>query len=454
MDRIKYKPVLYIPSKTKTEWKTINGGYLESIEFGDIQDAREFVRNYSKAEGFKIYGSTNYDYVAIHQNFTQDYDTECIKVVNIDIEVGSEDGFPDPQLSNQPVTAITCSIDGAFYTFGCGEYKVKQDNVTYTNCTNEKDLLKQFMLNWRKWDADIVTGWNVQGFDIPYLYNRISKLFGEKHAKRLSPVNMIREREYEKFNRKQIEIELIGLPTLDYLEMYRKFTYSQQESYRLDHIAHVELGENKLDYSEVESLHQLYKLDYEKFIDYNIKDVELVDKLEDKMKLIDMALAIAYDAKVVYRDVFTQVRMWDILIHNWLYDQNISIPPKELKEKNTQYAGGYVKDPQIGAHDWVMSFDLNSLYPHLIMQYNISPDTFVGDYVDVTVDELLDKKCPEFASDMCMAGNGYLFKKDKQGFLPKMMDKMYTDRVKAKVKMLESQELLEQVNRRLNDARI
>jgi DNA polymerase elongation subunit (family B) len=162
-----------------------------------------------------------------------------------------------------------------------------------------------------------------------------------------------------------------------------------------------------------------------------------------------MALAIAYDAKVNYGDVFTQVRMWDVLIHNWLYDRNIAIPPKEQKEKNTQYAGAYVKEPQVGAHNWVMSFDLNSLYPHLIMQYNISPDTFTHDFVDVTVDGLLNGEKPEVAADMCVAANGYLFDRKKQGFLPEMMDKMYSDRVVAKKKMLEAQDLLEQVERRL-----
>lgn len=448
-DRVEYKPTLYVPSKSQTTWQSLEGVKLEPITFGDIKDAREFVKQYDDVPNFKIYGSTLYDYVYINENFSQDYDTEFVKVINIDIEVGSEEGFPDPQLANQPVTAITCSIDNAYYTFGCDNYTVKQDNVTYIQCAGEKELLIKFMTHWRHWDADIITGWNVQGFDIPYLYNRIEKLMGEKTAKRLSPVGMIREREFEKFNRKHIEIELIGMTTLDYLELYRKFTYSQQESYRLDHIAHVELGENKLDYSEVETLHQLYKLDYEKFIDYNIKDVELVDKLEDKMKLIDMALAIAYDAKVNYGDVFTQVRMWDVLIHNWLYDRNIAIPPKEQKEKNTQYAGAYVKEPQVGAHNWVMSFDLNSLYPHLIMQYNISPDTFTHDFVDVTVDGLLDGEKPEVAADMCVAANGYLFDRKKQGFLPEMMDKMYSDRVVAKKKMLEAQDLLEQVERRL-----
>jgi len=450
-DRIEYKPTLYVPAKTMTDWQAIDGQFLEPIRFGDIKDARDFVKNYAEVDGFRIFGSTLYDYVAVHQNFTQEYDTEYVKVVNIDIEVGSEEGFPDPQLANQPVTAITCSIDGAYYTFGCGDYTVKHDDITYIQCAGEKELLIQFLTHWRHWDADIVTGWNVQGFDMPYLFNRIKKTLGDKAAKRLSPVGLIGEREYQAFNRTQFEVELVGMTILDYLELYKKFTYSQQESYRLDHIAHVELGENKLDYSEVETLHQLYKLDYEKFIDYNIKDVELVNKLEDKMKLIDMALAIAYDAKVNYRDVFTQVRMWDVLIHNWLYDRNIAIPPKTNKEKNAQYAGAYVKDPQVGMHEWVMSFDLNSLYPHLIMQYGISPDTFIEEIrEEFSLEDAINGKYKN-ETEYSVAANGTCYRKDKQGFLPEMMEKMYNDRVVAKKKMLESQALLEEVNRRLKN---
>lgn len=451
-DRIEYRPQLFVPSKSNSQWSAVDGTKLEPIKFGEIREARDFACKYNEVDGFKIYGSTLYDYVCIHQNFTQEYDTEFIKLASVDIEVGSEDGFPDPQLANQPVTAITVSIHGAYYTFGTLDYKVKSDKVTYYKCTNEREMLANFLRHWRQWDVDVVTGWNISGFDMPYLYNRMTKVLGEKEAKRLSPVGLISEREYVAFNRKHVDVEFVGMSILDYLELYKKFTYSQQESYRLDHIAHVELGESKLDYSEVETLHQLYKLDYEKFIDYNIKDVDLVNKLEDKMKLIDMALAIAYDAKVNYRDVFTQVRMWDVLIHNWLYDRSIAIPPKERKEKNTQYAGAYVKDPQVGMHKWVMSFDLNSLYPHLIMQYNISPDTIIDDeMVDVSVDGLLEGNKPEFPDDMCMAANGCLFTRKRQGFLPEMMGRMYDDRVIAKKKMLEAKTKLEQVNRRLNE---
>jgi len=274
---------------------------------------------------------------------------------------------------------------------------------------------------------------------------------GEKETKRLSPSGIFRERTVTIHNRPHTEFELVGMSTLDYLDLYRKFTYSMQESYRLDHIAHVELGERKLDYSEVETLHQLYKTDYQKFIDYNIRDVELVEQLEDKMRLIEQPLTIAYDAKVNYGDCMTQVRMWDTLIHNYLMDRKVVIPPKINKKKDAQYAGAYVKDPQVGMHKWVMSFDLNSLYPHLIMQYNISPDTFVEDkFETITVDEILDGK-RVIEDNMCMAANGRFFRTERQGFLPEMMERMYDDRVIAKKKMLESQALLEEVNRRLEN---
>jgi len=274
---------------------------------------------------------------------------------------------------------------------------------------------------------------------------------GEKEAKKLSPVGIVNERKYTVNNREQTEYELIGLSVLDYLDLYKKFTYSQQESYRLDHIAFVELDERKLDYSEVETLHQLYKTDHQKFIDYNIKDVELIVKLEDKMRLIEQAMVIAYDAKVNYADVFTQVRMWDVLIHNYLLEKNIVVPPKTGQKKDSQFAGAYVKDPQVGMHKWVMSFDLNSLYPHLIMQYNISPETFVdGMYQDLSVDSIIEDT-HQRSEDYCLTASGYYFSKEKQGFLPEMMERMYNDRVVYKKKMLEAQSELEEINRKLKE---
>ena len=437
-EKIEYNPTLYLPSKKPTDYRTLEGYYVSPVFQGTMRDAGDFIRNYETVENFKVYGSTNYAYVCVNETFPGriDYDQSLIRVANLDIEVGSENGFPEPASASEPITAITVLINKHFHVFGCGQYDNNREDVTYTKCRDENHLIESFLHFWQVSDPDVVTGWNTKYFDIPYLYNRINRLFNEKMANRLSPIGMVEHREVNGDG----VVDLHGLANLDYLELYKKFTYTQQETYRLDHIASVELGERKLDYSEYENLHQLYNLDYQKFIEYNIKDVELVNKLEDKMKLIEMAFALAYDAKVNYPDVFTQVRMWDCLTHNYLMDKNIVVPQKTKQSKDEQYAGAYVKDPIVGMHEWVISFDLNSLYPHLMMQYNISPETIVeGKRIQMSIDNFLEGK-HEPDDEHCLAANGHFFRKDIRGFLPEMMERMYADRVLYKKKMLAAQQ--------------
>ena len=449
MDKIRYSPTFFVPSKKESKYTTIHGEYVEPIEQGSIRDARDFMKKYEDVEGFTIYGSDAYAYTCLNENFGKDYDVDSVRIANIDIEVASEDGFPEPDLANQEITAITIKYKNTFFVLGTGDFTTDRSDVKYLKCANEKALIEFFISLWQKIDADIITGWNVIFFDIPYLYNRISRLFNEQFASKLSPLGFAYSRQVKVMHREQTAIDLAGISVLDYLDLYKKFTYSNQESYRLDHIASVELGERKIDYSEYATLHQLYKLDYQKFIEYNIKDVELVAKLDDKMKLIEMALALAYDAKVNYDDTFTQVRMWDILIHNYLLERNVVVSPKTRKSKNTQFAGAYVKDPQVGMHKHIMSFDLNSLYPHLIMQYNISPDTFLeNEYQQVSIDKILNGEL-ETSNDKVLTPNGHYYRNDKQGFLPAMMQMMYNDRVIYKNKMLEAEAELEEINRKL-----
>jgi DNA polymerase elongation subunit (family B) len=444
-DKVEYNPTLYLPSKKPTEFKTLDGYYVAPTQMGSLRDAGEFIRQYETVDNFKIYGSTNFPYVYINETYQGrvDYDPKLLKIVNIDIEVGSENGFPEPEHASEPITAITMRVAGHFYVIGCGDYNNTREDVTYTKCKDEYHLIRKFLELWNHFDIDIVTGWNIQFFDIPYIYNRICRIMDEDEAKKLSPWRRIGERTTTIHNKQQTAFDLVGIAILDYLELYKKFTYTQQENYRLDTIASIELGEQKLDYSEYENLHQLYRLDYQKFIDYNIKDVELVDRLDAKMKFIDMVLALAYDAKVNLTDVFTQVRMWDTLIHNHLIEKNIVVPQNKPSAKDEQYAGAYVKEPKPGVYEWVVSFDLNSLYPHLIMQYNVSPDTIVsGMRKQVTVDGLLEGN-DSADGEYCMTANGQYFRKDTQGFLPEMMQRMYDDRVLYKKKMIEAQKELE-----------
>jgi DNA polymerase elongation subunit (family B) len=444
IDKVEYNPTLYLPSKDG-EYRTLDGQPVAPVSQGTMRDAMEFMKRYEDVDNFKVYGSTNFPYVYINEAYPGkvDYDPQQIKIANIDIEVGSENGFPEPASASEPITAITFKIAGHFYVFGCGDFNNYRDDVTYIMCRDENNLIMRFLDMWESTSPDIVTGWNIQFFDIPYLHNRINKLMGESTAKRLSPFRRIGERTTTIHNKQQTAFDLVGIAILDYIELYKKFTYSQQESFSLNHIAFLELGEKKLDYSEVESLHQLYRTNFQKFIEYNIHDVELVDRIDAKMQLIDMALALAYDAKVNYTDVFTQVRMWDTLIHNELIADNIVVPQNVHTAKDEQYAGAYVKDPIVGMHEWVVSFDLNSLYPHLIMQYNVSPETIVeGRHTSVSIDGLLSGDY-EASTQYCMAANGHYFKRDKQGFLPAMMQRMYDDRSLYKKKMIESQKAYE-----------
>ena len=445
-DKIEYNPVLYVSANGKdSDYKTLDGQSVAPVSQGTMRDATEFMKRYEDVDNFKVYGSTNFPYVYINETYPGkiDYDPEQIKIANIDIEVGSENGFPEPASATEPITAITFKIAGHFYVFGCGDYDNNRDDVTYMKCRDENNLIMRFLDMWEETSPDIVTGWNIQFFDIPYLNNRITKLMGDNTAKRLSPFRRIGERTTTIHNKQQVAFDLVGIAILDYIELYKKFTYSQQESFSLNHIAYLELGEKKLDYSEVESLHQLYRTNFQKFIEYNIHDVELVDRIDAKMQLIDMALALAYDAKVNYTDVFTQVRMWDTLIHNELIEQNIVVPQNVHTAKDEQYAGAYVKDPIVGMHEWVVSFDLNSLYPHLIMQYNVSPETIVeGRHTSISIDNLLNNEY-QAQGEYCMAANGHYFKRDKQGFLPAMMQRMYDDRSLYKKKMIEAQKAYE-----------
>ena len=443
-DKIEYNPTLYLQSKDG-EYRTLDGQSIAAVSQGTMRDATEFMKRYEDVDNFKVYGSTNFPYVYINEAYPGkvDYDPQQIKIANIDIEVGSENGFPEPASASEPITAVTFKIAGHFYVFGCGDYETNRDDVTYLKCRDENNLIMRFLDMWEETSPDIVTGWNIQFFDIPYLNNRITKLMGDNTAKRLSPFRRIGERTTTIHNKQQVAFDLVGIAILDYIELYKKFTYSQQESFSLNHISYLELGEKKLDYSEVESLHQLYRTNFQKFIEYNIHDVELVDRIDAKMQLIDMALALAYDAKVNYTDVFTQVRMWDTLIHNELIEQNIVVPQNVRTPKDEQYAGAYVKDPIVGMHEWVVSFDLNSLYPHLIMQYNVSPETIVeGRHTNISIDNLLNSEY-QAQGEYCMAANGHYFKRDKQGFLPAMMQRMYDDRSLYKKKMIEAQKAYE-----------
>ena len=446
--RVPFSPTLYVPTKNYSEWRTLEGDCVEPINMGSINEAKEFIKKYKDVDEFPIYGNSRYLYQYIAEQHPEEeirYDVSKIRVFTIDIETAAENGFPNIETADQEILAISIkdSYTGRIVVFGARPFDNKDSMVDYMHFRSEETMLMAFLQYWNENCPDVVTGWNVQLFDIPYIARRIDRILGEKFTKTLSPWKLISSREIVIKGRKQIAYDLPGISTLDYFDLYRKFTYTNQESYRLDHIAFVELGQKKLDHSEFDTFKEFYENDWQKFIEYNIHDVRLVDRLDDKMKLIELAFTMAYDAKVNYEDVFSQVRMWDNYIYVELLKRKIAIPPKKEATKDAKYAGAYVKEPKPGFYDWVVSFDLNSLYPHLIMQYNISPETLQdARHSSVTVDKILEKQV-EIDGEFAVCANGAQYSKDKDGFLPQMMKKMYDSRVIFKKKMIEAKKQYE-----------
>jgi DNA polymerase elongation subunit (family B) len=449
MYREEFRPSLFVSSNKQSDYKSLDGRNLRRVQPGTIADCRQFVQQYEDVEEFEIHGNTRYLYQYINEKYPGDeikFDSSLIRTFTLDIETGAENGFPNIESADQEILLISIrdSFTNRITVWGSKSFETEDRQVDYIHCNDETKLLSCFLGWWQENYPDVVTGWNIQLFDIPYICNRMNRILGEKNTKLLSPWKLVSGREIYIKGRKNFAYDITGIACLDYLELYKKFTYTNQESYRLDHIASVELDAKKLDHSEFDTFKEFYTKDWDKFVRYNIIDVRLVDQLEDKMKLLELAFTMAYDAKVNYEDVYSQVRMWDNIIYIYLDKQKIAIPPKHQSSKDAQYAGAYVKEPVPGMYDWVVSFDLNSLYPHLIMQYNLSPETLLPRRSSVNVDMLLAKE--HDTSDLVgetLCANGTHYTTKEQGFLPKLMEKIYEDRTIYKKKMLAAKQQYE-----------
>lgn len=447
-----FNPTFFVKSNKKGKYKTLDGIYVDPIQPGNISECKDFLIKYSSVQGFSVYGNDNYKAQYISEKYPEDeikFDIKKIRLVTIDIEVAAESGFPNVFDCAEEILTITLQnyATKQIICFASRPYENKRKNLLYVKCNDEIDLIQHFLAFWEKETPDVITGWNCELYDIPYIAGRIERILGEKEARRLSPWKNIYRKEIVIQGRNQVSYDVAGISVIDYLDLYKKFTYKAQESYRLDHIANVELGQKKLDHSEFDTFREFYTKDWQKFVDYNIRDVELVDQLEDKMKLLELCFTMAYDAKVNFNDVFYQVRTWDAIIYNYLKKRNIAIPPKDKTSKSDKFEGAYVKPPIPGKYDYVVSFDLNSLYPHLIMQYNVSPETLLDEkHPSVTVDRILNKEL-DFSDykDYAVCANGAMYRKDIRGFLPELMEKMYNDRVIFKKKMIEEKKKLEEI---------
>ena len=442
--KVPYRPTLFVPAKDDSDWHTLEGIPVSPTKFESIKEGMEYVDRYKDVEGFTFYGQTQFQYQYITETYPKviNWDKDLIKLFSIDIETATENGFPNISEANEEVLLITIKDNHhkQIVTFGSRPYMTDRKDVKYMFCKDEADLLKTFVVFWSNNYPDVVTGWNINGFDIPYLVNRIRLVLGDEYVKRMSPWGIVNDKKAYVGGGTSIQsYTFVGISVLDYMDLYKKFTYQNQESYALNYIASVELGKKKLENPE-DNFKDFYTNHWKTFVDYNIHDTELVDMLEDKMKLIELVYTLAYSSKINYEDVFSPVRMWDAIIFNYLYERKIAIPLKEENGKSEVFEGAYVKDPITGPHKWVASFDLNSLYPHLIMQYNMSPETLTDTRIDTNVDKLLASTPMNVPVGLSTSGNGWCYTKDKRGFLPALMEEMYNNRSKFKKQMLKAEQ--------------
>ena len=454
--KVPFMPTLFVNSSHETGWFNLQNQPVMPKTFDTMRDARDFIKQYEGVDNFTVYGTTNYVTQFINDRFPEapKFERDKVNVTTIDIEVASDDGFPFVEQAAHPVISITMknNIDGIYRVWGLYDYEPDNcevegiDAIQYIKCKDEIDLLLSWLSYWHdpRWCPDVVTGWNTRLFDFPYLIRRVKNIIGGDVYKKFSPWGMVDQRNIMMARGEVIAYEMAGIQQLDYYDLFTKFgyTYGMQESYKLDHIAHVVLGERKLSYDEHGSLHTLYKHDFQKFIDYNIKDVQIVDRLEEKMGLITLAMTMAYRGGVNYSETFGTVQIWDSILYRLLFKQQIACPPKFSKEK-VPYPGAYVKEPQTGMHDWVVSFDLNSLYPMIIVQYNMSPETVLPGKEHLglePVDKLLGSDEIEIPEGTTMAASGVRFSKDQVGIIPAIIKQYYDERRVIKKAMLEAQQ--------------
>ena len=453
--KIPFQPTLFVPSnKSDTDWKSLDGNPVAPMKFDNMKEAQEFSAQYDDVSNFKVHGNTNFVAQFVNERFPGEMKPKMsfIDVGNIDIEVASDDGFPHADEAAHPIISIAykSSKSNIFYAWGLDDYDYTKTEldlggglIRYVKCGSEGELIQRFLAFWEEHTPDIITGWNIRLFDIPYMINRTLKVCGEKTTKKYSPWGIYRHRQIGIKGKTLDAYEIFGVAQMDYYDLIQKFGYSlgPQESYSLDHIAHVVLGEKKLSYEEYGSLHSLYKENHQKFIDYNIRDVQVVELIDKELGLMDLGLVIAFKGGVNFPDVFGTTAIWDSIIYRYLSSQNIAIPPSSRKAK-ASYPGGYVKDPRIGMSEWVTSFDLNSLYPNLIVQYNMSPETLVEDdtaFFPSGVDYYLNNAV-ETDIDVSVAANGSCYRKDKRGFLPELIIGLYDERRVTKDKMIVTQQ--------------
>jgi DNA polymerase elongation subunit (family B) len=451
-DSVAFKPSLYFRSEKPTKYKTFDNTHAQRMIFDTLYDCREFLDQYRQLEDCPIYGNTDFVTQYLMETYPSEveYDLSQIKIAYLDLECETENGFPDLDSPNERVNLMSIRISGVTHV-------ISFTPVTLPGCkvhmvSNEKELLKKTFEILAKEDIDVLTGWNIKMFDMPYIIGRALLFYEPEEIQSWLPFGLMKMRETDIGGKKYKIYEFPGYTILDYMDLYKKFSGTNQESHALQHIAKVELDAQKLDYSEYGSMREFYQRNFQKFAEYNVQDALLVERLDGKLKLIDLAVSVAYEAKITYDTVFFATRIWESICCDYLLKQNIIPPLKKKYDKDDQFVGAYVKDVVPGFYSNVVSFDATSLYPSIIMQWNISPDTCVNADTSLNADDFLGskkKELPDLLEDAesrnaCLACNGSMFSRDIKGFIPILIERTFNQRKDAKNKMIELEKEYEQ----------
>jgi len=442
-----------------SEFTDMFGDELSEITFSSVWEAKKFIKEAEQP----LYYNHRFPYELINRMFPGkvEVDISKLKICNIDIECESENGFPIPEEAAEVVNAITFAVNDTYHVFGLTEtfdtsaiILTNGEDIKYHSSVTEEELLKNFVTVWQDNYPDIVTGWNCEFFDFPYLANRINNILGEDWLFKLSPWKKVEiQMKKNDFGQEVQSVSISGIAILDYIALYKKFRLKRRDSYRLSNIAEVEgIEQQKMTYDEHKTLKDLYRNDYQKYLRYNMQDVRTVKYLDKKLNYILLSVTLAYQAKVNFDDVLSQVRMWECIIMNELYDMKMIPEIKPRGIKTDKLVGAYVKDAEPGSDHWLVSLDLNSLYPSLIRMLNVSPDTILQsspkgtvdkDKLNSIIDEFINNRKPIHDGIHIQAFNKSKFRKDKQGIIPYLVTKMYQDRKKYKNLMLKKKKELQ-----------
>lgn len=457
IEEISEFPIELFIKGAREDSRGIYGEKLSRVDFTSMSDAREFIK--SHGDVMPIHGQTSWAHQFISKRYpdTIKFDFANFKIVALDIETKFTDEFPHPAKAAQEITAITCKIFGEnkFYTWGLMPFQKTSPQDEYWLCSTETDMLASFINWWNRLKPDIITGWNIVGFDVPYIINRLKRVLGDHQAAKFSPLNLYTSKVFTEIEvqKGQMSYRVAGLNIYDYLEIYKKFSTGSRENYKLDTIAQLELGEEKLDYSEYGNLMDLYRNNHQKYIEYNQHDVRLIEMLDNKRKFLFLAITLAYMGKVKFHEIFGQVKFWDNLVYVELLKKNIQIPPHIHKSSEGTIEGAYVKDPEPGLYKWVTAFDLTSLYPSIIMALNMSPETIVdGDGAERILEKLIDMQVDLShlkAHNLSMAANGSTYDRSKNGIMPEITANMFAGRKAYKNLMLDKKREAEAVKKEL-----